>query len=231
MPSTRGARVRIVAGAFRPMQELQAFGNAPLRKCILRPLVFGLCGGHNSVSRSPPPTQCSEFDNCGWPAIPISKSLWGVLLDEVEATARGLSYYTHGQRIATYLADGGIMPAKKSSPKASARRSSSHGSKTLTDHETIQEWAEERGATPACVRKTGGKGDVGMIRLDFPGYSGEESLQPISWDDWFEKFDENNLALLVQETTAGGQESNFNKLIKRSTAEESEHRPRTRTAR
>src|SRR2546430_13602510 len=33
--------------------------------------------------------------------------------------------------------------------------------------------------SPACVRGTGGKDDVGMIRLDFPGYSGEESLEEI----------------------------------------------------
>jgi len=74
---------------------------------------------------------------------------------------------------------------------------------------------------------TGGRGDTGMIRLDFPGYSGEGSLQEISWDDWFEKFDENNLALMVQEKTARGQKSNFNKLVTRTTAQS---KPRTRAA-
>jgi hypothetical protein len=67
-----------------------------------------------------------------------------------------------------------------------------------------------------------------MIRLDFPGYSGEESLQEISWDDWFQKFDENDLALMVQDVEFGGQPSNFNKLVKRTTAEQ---RPKTRAAR
>ena len=84
-----------------------------------------------------------------------------------------------------------------------------------TDHEEIREWAEERGATPACVRGTGGKGDVGMLRLDFPGYTGEESLEAIEWDQWFEIFDEQGLALLYQETTASGAISNFNKLVSR----------------
>ena len=54
-----------------------------------------------------------------------------------------------------------------------------------------------------------------MIRLDFPGYSGGESLQEISWDEWFEKFDREGLALLHQEKTASGEKSNFNKLIAR----------------
>jgi hypothetical protein len=84
------------------------------------------------------------------------------------------------------------------------------------DHEEIKRWAEARHAKPACVKGTGGKGGVGMIRLDFPGYSGEDSLEPISWDEWFKAFDENELALVYQEKTADGHKSNFNKLVKRS---------------
>ena len=82
------------------------------------------------------------------------------------------------------------------------------------DHEEIRRWAEERGARPACVKGTE-RGDTCLLRLDFPGYSGEESLQPVSWDQWFKTFDQNNLALVYQEKTAGGQQSNFNKLVNR----------------
>ena len=85
----------------------------------------------------------------------------------------------------------------------------------VTDHRRIREWAEERGAKPACVRGTGGKNDTGMIRLDFPGFSGAESLQEISWEEWFKAFEDNNLALVIQEETTGGQKSNFNKLVSR----------------
>ena len=88
----------------------------------------------------------------------------------------------------------------------------------ITDHKRIREWAEERGAKPACVKGTGGKNDTGMIRLDFPGYSGADSLQEISWDEWFKAFDENKLALIIQEETASGEQSNFNKLVSRETA-------------
>ena len=69
------------------------------------------------------------------------------------------------------------------------------------------------------MRGTGGKGDTGLLRIDFPGYSGEDSLEEISWDEFFEKFDDQGLALLYQETTKGGQRSNFNKLVSRETAE------------
>src|SRR3954469_6188981 len=95
---------------------------------------------------------------------------------------------------------------------------SQHSSKTTTDHEEIRKWAESRDAKPSCVKGTGGKGDPGLLRFDFPGYSGEQSLQHIDWDEFFEKFDENDLALLYQEKTEGGQRSNFFKLISRGNA-------------
>lgn len=121
-------------------------------------------------------------------------------------------------------------PARRTraSAKAGSRsQRSSGGARMTTDHDEIRRWAEERGATPACVRGTGGRGDTGMIRLDFPGYSGRESLQPVSWDDWFNKFEDKNLGLLVQDTIRG-QKSNFNKLVSRGRAAA---RPRARAAR
>ena len=94
--------------------------------------------------------------------------------------------------------------------------------KVLTDHDEIRRWAEARDATPSAVLSTASEDDPGIIRLDFPGYSGEGKLAPISWDEWFEKFDESGLALLVQEKTADGHISNFNKLVKRETVEKRE---------
>ncbi len=90
---------------------------------------------------------------------------------------------------------------------------------TTTDHDTIRRWAEERGGKPSEVISTAREGDVGIIRIDFPGYSGEGKLQEIPWDDWFRKFDETNLAFVYEEETADGQRSNFNKLVGRETAE------------
>ena len=98
-----------------------------------------------------------------------------------------------------------------------------------TDHDEIRRWAEARDAQPACVKGTGNKGDIGMLRLDFPGYGGEESLQHIGWDEWFDKFDARKLALLYQQQTAGGAQSNFNKLVSRATAKGAERAGKTRT--
>jgi hypothetical protein len=116
----------------------------------------------------------------------------------------------------------GDSQAKKGKDLASEPRSSDaaeedgHSAQTTTDQQKIREWAEARGAKPSAVKRTGKGDDPGIIRLDFPGYSGGDSLEEISWEEWFEKFEESKLALLYQEETAGGKTSNFNKLICRS---------------
>ncbi|HEX3682948.1 MAG TPA: hypothetical protein VHU83_10440 [Bryobacteraceae bacterium] len=94
--------------------------------------------------------------------------------------------------------------------------------RTTRDHEEIRRWAEERGGKPSHVQRTGSGEDVGILRIDFPGYSGEGSLEPITWEQWFEKFDEQSLSLIYEEETAGGARSNFNKLVSARTAAEAE---------
>ncbi len=88
-------------------------------------------------------------------------------------------------------------------------------SKTSTDHDEIRRWAEEHGGKPACVVGTGGKSDPGMIRLMFPEapQAHDEHLRDIGWDDWFNAFDENGLALVYDPSTR------FNKIVSRETAE------------
>jgi hypothetical protein len=89
-----------------------------------------------------------------------------------------------------------------------------------TNHDEIRKWAEARGGKPATVKATESGGEPGVLRIDFPGYSGEDTLEEISWDEFFKKFDEKNLAFLYQDTTASGQESRFYKFVSRETAEE-----------
>jgi hypothetical protein len=78
--------------------------------------------------------------------------------------------------------------------------------RTTTDHEVIRRWVEERG----------GRG--GLLRIDFG--KPDESLDPISWDEFFETFDENNLAFLYQDRTASGRKSRFAKFVSRESVEQ-----------
>jgi hypothetical protein len=90
--------------------------------------------------------------------------------------------------------------------------------KVTIDHEEIRRWVESRGGKPARVIETGGDSDPGILRIDFPGDGDDESLEPISWDEWFEWFDRNNLAFVYQDEKASGESSTFNKLVARETA-------------
>ena len=93
-------------------------------------------------------------------------------------------------------------------------------SKTTTDHKTIQAWSEARGGKPATVKSTEKDGEAGVLRIDFPGYSGAGSLEEISWEEFFQKFDEKKLAFLYQEHTSSGEESRFFKLVTRDSSSE-----------
>jgi hypothetical protein len=97
--------------------------------------------------------------------------------------------------------------------------------RVTSDHDEIRKWAEARGGKPAAVKATHRGKDAGIIRLIFPDApnADDDSLEEISWDEFFRKFDEARLALLYQDRTSGGRVSLFNKLIGRETAEERQH--------
>lgn len=126
---------------------------------------------------------------------------------------------TSGSRKGTSAAARGAGP-RASASRSQASRSSSRGreageSKTTTSHNVIRRWVEKRGAHPATVKTTARGEEAGVLRIDFPGYSGKETLEEISWDEFFEKFDDKKLAFLYQEQTASGRLSRFCKIVNR----------------
>jgi len=88
-------------------------------------------------------------------------------------------------------------------------------SRTTTDHDEIRSWVEQHGGKPASVAGTESGDAAGVLRIDFPGGAGGDQLEQVSWDEWFEKFDDNELAFLYQEKKASGEDSTFFKLVSR----------------
>lgn len=84
-----------------------------------------------------------------------------------------------------------------------------------TDHDEIRRWAERVGGRPVQVRLSGAGTEVGVLSIDLPegGGTGGE-VEPLSWDDWFDRFDAEGLALLYEEQPEGAR-SPFNKLVQR----------------
>jgi hypothetical protein len=84
-----------------------------------------------------------------------------------------------------------------------------------TDHDEIRRWAEAKGGKPAAVERTHTDEDVGIIRIMFPEAAQSEhgALVEISWDEFFEEFEDRALALLYEE------DSMFSKIVGRDTVE------------
>jgi len=100
----------------------------------------------------------------------------------------------------------------------------------IIDHEEIKSWVERHGGQPATVTRARGKDEIGTLRLDFPGASPEGFSEPLGWDEWLAKFDEQRLALLYQE----GKNPRFNKLVPRDVERarpSPRRRPSSRTTR
>lgn len=81
---------------------------------------------------------------------------------------------------------------------------------STTDHDTIRRWAEARKGRPARVRDSG---EGGILRIDFG--EPDAALEEISWEEFFEIFDDNDLAFLHQDKTGDGATSRFNKFVSR----------------
>ena len=84
-------------------------------------------------------------------------------------------------------------------------------SKTTTDHDEIRRWVSDRGGFPARVKDTDENGGSGVLRIDYPGFSGEERLETITWTEFFKGFDKEKLAFLYEDEA----DSRFSKLVER----------------
>jgi len=108
----------------------------------------------------------------------------------------------------------GARPSRDRRPSRARPRSNGAGSShTTTDDDAIRHWADARGARPMTVRGTASDGAAGVLRLSFRRRGASGRLDPISWDEFFEKFDRKKLQFLYQDQRSNGEPSNFFRLI------------------
>jgi hypothetical protein len=82
-----------------------------------------------------------------------------------------------------------------------------------TNHDVIRRWVESREGRPSRVVGTEGRDGEGILRIDFG--EKDEKLEEISWEEFFNTFEDRNLAFLHQDITADGKPSRFNKFVAR----------------
>src|SRR5690606_31124555 len=87
--------------------------------------------------------------------------------------------------------------------------------KATTDQDVIKQWVGERGGCPARVKGSASSGNAGILRIDYTGFSGQQSLEKISWKAFFDAFEKNSLAFLFQDE----KDSRFSKLVSRENAD------------
>jgi hypothetical protein len=112
-----------------------------------------------------------------------------------------------------------LQPLRSEGTYSSKENPMSHKSKQTTDHKVIKKWAEERGGKPVTIEGTAkGNEEAGLLRIDFPGGASNPPLEPISWEAFFEKFDEAGLAMVYQDEKEDGSQSFFCKFVNRESA-------------
>ena len=89
--------------------------------------------------------------------------------------------------------------------------------KTTTNHDEIRKWVEKRGGHPAVVSSTEGAGGGGLLRIDYdePGGNDDDRLHRITWTEFFDIFDKNDLAFLHDPEG----ESRFSKFVAKESAD------------
>lgn len=87
------------------------------------------------------------------------------------------------------------------------------------DRDTIINWAMRRSGHAAVVAGAHPDAsddietDVGALRIGFPGYASEEKLDPISWDDFFEAFNDHAAAFEYEDMLPGGEISYVYRIV------------------
>ena len=88
--------------------------------------------------------------------------------------------------------------------------------KCTTDHQVIRNWVEKRAGHPI------GFPGLKTLRITLPGRypsrHASDGSKRISWDEFFDKFEMQDLAFRYQEETRTGEESNFFRFVSRGNA-------------
>lgn len=87
-----------------------------------------------------------------------------------------------------------------------------YGAQRTTDRDEIEAWVEERGGMPAIIESTW-DGNTAVLRIDFGEQ--DDRIMYISWDLFFDIFEDGDLEFLHQNYLSDGSMSRFYRFVER----------------
>ena len=73
-----------------------------------------------------------------------------------------------------------------------------------TDHALVRELVEQGDGYPAHLAESEGTGDGGLLRIGSERGDPDDSLKEISWDEFFDEFEEKELMLVYEDADDPG---------------------------
>lgn len=80
-----------------------------------------------------------------------------------------------------------------------------------TDHDKIEQWVSAHDGVPAVVEDTQSGNQPGVLRIHFPKASDDSDFKELPWDEFFQQFEDDDLAFLYQDKD----DSTFHKFVSR----------------
>ncbi|RPI32584.1 MAG: hypothetical protein EHM70_08600 [Chloroflexota bacterium] len=71
--------------------------------------------------------------------------------------------------------------------------------KITTDRNVIKMWVNARGGWPAIIRKFTSAGVEMALSIVFPGSETDETIHRLTWEEFFEKFEQQHLVFIYED--------------------------------
>jgi hypothetical protein len=108
---------------------------------------------------------------------------------------------------------GPLLPLQGCAPDVTKDSPDDTGAETVAtrDRDVIRRWALKRGAEPATGEGVVSVNDGGApVRFNFPGSS---RYRPLSWEEWFERFEADHFTFVYEDSAEDGSMSNRYRIV------------------
>lgn len=90
-------------------------------------------------------------------------------------------------------------------------------SKITSNRDKIKSWVEKRGGKPAILcEEQPLTENHGVLRILFPGDDIKENVKVVTWDQFFERFDQSHLGFMYDEEQSENLHNSFFKFVSRN---------------